>query len=185
MRGRDQMMSSGNDLWQTPPWILDLVRKVAPIGLDPCTTEKNPTQARNFFAPPAEDGLSRTWVTNPEELTFVNWPYSQSRPWAEACARNASLGTDIIALCAARTDTRWFQGIADSITAICFLSGRVTFVDPRSPDPAMHWSEKKGCFVKATGATFPSMLLYWGPDRWSFDKVFRDYGFCTNGSGGT
>lgn len=39
------VMSSQRHDWQTPDAILDAVRKVAPIGLDPCTVASNPTDS--------------------------------------------------------------------------------------------------------------------------------------------
>lgn len=39
------LMSSAKDDWQTPAEVLELVRKVGPIVLDPCTTVDNPTGA--------------------------------------------------------------------------------------------------------------------------------------------
>lgn len=45
------LMSSEKPDWLTPDVILGLVREVAPIALDPCTTEENPCRAMCIHTP--------------------------------------------------------------------------------------------------------------------------------------
>lgn len=44
----DVLFSSQDETWQTPDEILERVRRVAPIALDPCTAVDNPTGAARF-----------------------------------------------------------------------------------------------------------------------------------------
>ena len=68
-------LSSNRQDWQTPGWFLDLVRRVGPIALDPCTTPDNPTRAWNYHSLGNTDdcGLYASWARN--GLAFINPPY--------------------------------------------------------------------------------------------------------------
>lgn len=72
-----------NNGWLTPQWFLDLVRKVAPIYLDPCadTGPGNWTGAtrRIVQAGPglAGCGLSINWSHQDDEQAFINPPYGR------------------------------------------------------------------------------------------------------------
>lgn len=152
--------ASGRDDWQTPPHVLDLVRQVAPIALDPCTDECNPTGAASFVYRPDGDGLAFSWIDSDLDpgLVYVNPPYSKIRTWLGKCAEEGRLGVEIIALVPARTDTRAWHDSASRADAICFWRGRLTFVGATA------------------GAPFPSALLYWGERSKRFHDVFRAHG---------
>lgn len=131
--------------WQTPEHVLERVRRVAPIGLDPCTTHANPTGARAWWyldGPFPLDGLASGWSTEKSgHLVYCNPPYGRGiGAWMDKCHEAAVAGVTVIALVPARTDTRWFPWTAD---AICFWRGRLTFRD--APAPAM----------------FPSAVVLW------------------------
>lgn len=68
--------TGGNDNWCTPEVVLERVRRIAPIGLDPCTTVDNPVGAWRYYTP-FEDGLASPW--DGFGLVFVNPPYSQMK----------------------------------------------------------------------------------------------------------
>jgi hypothetical protein len=117
--------------WFTPDYVLDPVRDDlggAAIGLDPCTTEDNPTLAWNFYTP-AHDGLTKPW-SGPEwsPTIFVNPPYGQAREaWVRRCVEAGSRGQPVILLIPAATDTRIFRAAAPTSTAIVYITGRVKF----------------------------------------------------------
>lgn len=118
--------SSSSDSWQTPENVLDLVRSVEPIGLDPCTSPDNPVGADKFYTE-SEDGLSQSspWWTG-RGLIFVNPPYSNVGRWMEK-ASSGWLST-VICLVPARTDTKWFHEFVWAQTAlVCFWKGRLKF----------------------------------------------------------
>lgn len=173
------IMSSAKSDWRTPAEVLELVRKVAPIALDPCTTVDNPTEARAVmtldYAEAIPDGLDCEWVGGDGlkhtwenvaarlgGLIYVNPPYGRDIwRWTEKCAEARAAEVDVIALLPARTDTRWWQDDCvppDAADAVCFWRGRLTFVGAPAPAP------------------FPSALVYWGPNKYRFADAFAARG---------
>ena len=155
------MMSSAKMDWRTPASVLDRVRRVRAIGLDPCPAE----DSEHWFATsnlqrPKYDGLTAPWMDYVDclrELVFVNPPYGRALgDWMRACASN-SYGLHIIALVPARTDTNWFRWCWGA-DAICFLRGRITFEGAPAPAP------------------FPSCLPFWGEAVHRFRDAFADAG---------
>jgi site-specific DNA-methyltransferase (adenine-specific) len=142
--------------------ILDAVRKIAPIKLDPCTVRDNPTGAEYIRTPDCDpDGLQTAWHEF-SGLVYVNPPYGRSRgnrcrEWVLKAITEYYLGAEIVMLLPARTDTEWFHLLWPHCV-MCFLKGRLVF---------------KG---QLNSAPFPSMLAYLGerPDR--FREVFRSLG---------
>ena len=132
-----------NNVWKTPPEVLDPIRRYAPIGIDPCTEPDNPSQATTFFTE-ADNGLLRPW--DGHGLVFVNPPYSLTeeakqqgektppiRLWAEKIHTEARRGVVVIALlpCGARFSTGYFSEHILSpreLKAVCFVKGRVKFI---------------------------------------------------------
>jgi len=140
----------------TPSWVLDLVEKVAPIGLDPCGHELAESSRRAraclfqgssshelILVAESEnkdyhfhnDGLKTAWapllrgaVHNRQkaELVFVNPPYGRELK-AWAAKMAAERDCAIIALVPARVDTAWWREL-DPL-AWCALAGRVKFLD--------------------------------------------------------
>lgn len=148
------------DDWQTPAVVLERVRRIGPIGLDPCTAGDNPTDARKIFCL-VDDGLVRPWATQPwlDGLVYVNPPYSQMASWAEKIATEAGAGPEIVSLVGARIDARWFYRLAwDTARAVCFWKGRLRFVGA------------------ASSAPFPSAIVYHGPRPFRFEEAFHDAG---------
>lgn len=116
--------------WLTPPWFLDLVRKVGVIGFDPCTNAKNPTKAEAFF--PGTGGLEGHWPkVFPGHLAYINPPYGphlsgeidENKPimrkgkivghgtgWAK---KIALYHHPSIVLVPTRTDTDWWHELFD------------------------------------------------------------------------
>lgn len=162
------LLSSDRMDWQTPESVLELVRRVGEIAIDPCTTEDNPVGAWGFFTP-ARNGLLAQWDTRglrglgdeAPGLVFVNPPYGRKLPeWIGCCVEWARDGVPIIALVPARTDTRWFESAVRSAQALCLWRGRITFRGAPHPAP------------------FPSALFYWGAlaDAERFRDVFAPHG---------
>lgn len=172
MKGLAPLMSSARtggkeqDCWQTPETVLELVRYVAPITLDPCTSPGNPTGAQRFFTE-AHDGLTRDWPAPAGwGLTFINPPYSKMDAWAPRIAEMAGVRRETIALLPARTDTKWWHTlIASRPHRVCFWKGRIKFNRPDG--------------TPGQAAPFPSALLYWGADDATFARVFSERGWVT------
>lgn len=165
MSSTDILLSSASEHWCTPPEFLDLVRQIDSIGLDPCSNIFSSVGAKKSVTLP-EDGLTLSWQGH--GLVFVNPPYGRELPkWISKCVMEAIQGTEVIALTPARTDTRWFQGTTESIwntaSAVCFVQGRIKFVDGRTGQ-------------QTNPATFPSLVTYWGPRPSVFKRVFQPVG---------
>jgi hypothetical protein len=166
------LMSSAKSDWRTPDNVLDLVRQVGSIALDPATSMDNPTGARVFCVHPRDwipgvpaavpDGLNQVW---PElasgGLPYVNPPYGRDiGRWLARCWYVGQLGGEVIALLPARTDTAWWNRFVapPASQAVCFWAGRLTFVGAPSPAP------------------FPSAVAYYGRRANRFADVFETMG---------
>lgn len=125
--------SNGSNDWQTPDEVLDIVRQVGPIGLDPCTVDDNPTRAEVWITPtsPLGCGLthSRPWVQLAcGGLVFMNPPYGREcAAWVDKAIDEASKGARIITLTAARPDTKWGQKLLLNADVLCWWRGRIKF----------------------------------------------------------
>lgn len=99
---------TGNDHWCTPPVILDRVRQVGPIGLDPCSNAQSIVGARLSFTEKG-NGLAKPWTVRTGEVAYVNPPYSALREWCTKCVgEGAAIIVEhghLILLIPARTDT--------------------------------------------------------------------------------
>lgn len=173
--------------WQTPESFLELVRRMGPIALDPCTTPENPTGAAVWCFPDATppavaaaaawhdphiDGLSARWSEMSSlaasngygRLVYVNPPYGRKLPkWIDKCVAEAKDGAEIVALVPARTDTKWGQLALESCTAALLWRGRIRFVDAATG-------------VAGEAAAFPSAVFYWGGRELVFRKAFAGRG---------
>jgi hypothetical protein len=151
------MFTSRSCEWFTPPNIVErAVALLGAIDLDPCSNSQghpNVPAARHYTR--AQNGLERSWYGR----VYLNPPYGRAiRQWVQKLVRAYELGqvTEALALLPARTDTGWFQLVAQY--PICFVRGRLRF------SGAEH------------AAPFPSMLVYVGPDPENFARVFADIG---------
>lgn len=155
---RGYMPAAKESNWETPLEVLELVREMGPIALDPCTTEENPCGAAAFLTP-RTNGLTAHWFAA-KGLVYANPPYGRAlNEWAAKMALEASDDTEIIALVPARTDTQWWQRNITTARAICFWEGRIRFVGAESSAP------------------FPSALVYWGPRDLEFATIFKRAGW--------
>jgi hypothetical protein len=114
-----------NQTQLTPDYVLEPVRAaLGGIGLDPCTEPDNPTGAARFYTPP-QDGAALPWDA---ASIFVNPPYGKARErWVHRCREAALLGSRVVLLIPAHTDTRPFQLAAETASHIVFVRGRVKF----------------------------------------------------------
>jgi hypothetical protein len=110
-----------NDRWLTP---LPLIEALGTFDLDPCGAPGHPTATEVWTPEVVGDGLSLPWTGR----VWLNPPYGRTMSdWMGALARHGQ-GT---ALIFARTETALFHDwVWPQATAILFLRGRVTFLDP-------------------------------------------------------
>lgn len=137
------------DVWQTPPELLNLLRKPGtPIDLDPCAgtntgiAETNVTDTPVWYADklPREDtiyggdGLSHEWGGR----VFVNPPFSNKRAWLSKVVESQDDTDVIFALTPDSTDVKsWWHGyIAEEAEYVWFSRGRISYINPETGEPA-------------------------------------------------
>jgi site-specific DNA-methyltransferase (adenine-specific) len=149
--------SSKKHDWRTPEEVLDLVREVGPIALDPCASENK----KYWFAKVnwTEKTEAHDWHSV-EGLCFMNPPYGRVLPkWVYRWYDEAYiLYPESIILTPARPGTQWFRSAWQYADAYCFWDGRITFEGAPGPAP------------------FPSALFYIGKRPHKFCDVFRAKG---------
>lgn len=151
------LMTSESNEWYTPTHIIERVLKVlGEINLDPCSNSKaTPNVPALMHYTKEDDGLCRAW----QGAVYMNPPYGEViGQWIAklVAAHGAENVTEAIALVPARTDTRWFQLLRDF--PLCFIRGRLRFSDADN------------------SATFPSVVVYMGPNLSRFANAFMDLG---------
>ena len=140
MKGFQEQKKNITNEWYTPPEVFELL-KFPEFDLDPASPGKSVVKwipAKEHYT---ESGLLREW----HGRVWLNPPYgNETAIWLNKLA----LHGNGIALVFARTDTLWFHTTACKADAICFLNGRIRFIDKdgKQGDPA----------------TCGSMLLAWG-----------------------
>jgi hypothetical protein len=126
--GAHRSSPDSTDEWLTPP---ELLSRLGPFDLDPCTPLAMPwsTAARRYT--PEDDGLTQPWAGR----VWLNPPYgAQTGRWLRRLATHG----DGIALVFARTETStFFRWVWPKADALLFIRGRLAF---RRPDgsPAGH-----------------------------------------------
>jgi len=179
----DVMMSSEDQMWQTPRLVLDPVdivmgRHPPPversaddpvIDLDPCGGAGDVVGASRSLTE-EDDGLVTPWpVYGRGTRVFCNSEYGTALQLWTSRARYFGAGANaggvgscvVIGLWPSRTDTVWYGRDIVTADVLCHWSGRIPF---------------KGA---PAGAPFPSVLPYWGPLPMEFADVFLDYGTIT------
>lgn len=151
------LFSTGKDDWCSPPEVLDRVRLVGAIELDPCSNPRSIVRARSSIALPY-DGLRAAWPQS--GLVYVNPPFSRREQWRwiARAALHGAAGGEVLMLVPARTDTKAWHRFAVRADARCSWRGRMRFLGA------------------AGSAPFPSALLYWGPRVDAFARAFSDVG---------
>lgn len=107
--------------WYTPPGLFAALS--IDFDLDPCAPADGLPwiPARRFISLPS-DGLTEPW----EGRVWMNPPYGQHTAlWMRRLAQHGNG----IALVFARTETEWWHETVPSASAVCFIAGRLTFVD--------------------------------------------------------
>lgn len=145
----------------TPEWVLDRVRALGRIELDPCWNPSATTgAAATFDGGEHGDGLVRPW--NAPGVVFVNPPYSRGQiaKWvAKAQAESAANpAMEVVMLIPCDPSTRWWAAAYGSADAVCFVSRRIKFGG------------------HAQGAKGPSCVFYWGERVAAFAVAFREIG---------
>lgn len=151
------LLASERHDWQTPEVILELVRQLGPIILDPCTSADNPCEALRTFT---YGGLDRDWRKSTDVgIVYVNPPYGRQLTfWVQKAIEESLRDVEIVLLTPARPDTAWYDRARTFCKAYCEIKGRLTFKGAPSCAP------------------FPSAVHYWGQRPYLFAHVFSSIG---------
>ena len=142
--------------WQTPDTLLDRVRELDVIGLDPASCKGTPTKA-SVFLTPERDGLDRAWAYS--GLVYVNPPYSRGSmiKWATKAVAEADKGAEIVFLARGDTSTAWSRLLIDKCQGMAFPP-RIKFKGANGSPP------------------FPNIIYYFGERRMDFWRAFACLG---------
>lgn len=152
------LLSSKRDSWNTPKEVLDRVRELGEIDLDPCSNEDSIVGATAQYV--GSGGLDIDWTDDMGDgLAYVNPPYGREiGRWVQRCALfGTTYAREVVALLPARPDTKWFTD-AWTANALCFWRGRLRFLGAPSSAP------------------FPSVVAYWGRHKYRFADIFDEVG---------
>lgn len=158
-----KVSSSDSCEWYTPPELLHLVYQVMSIDLDPCSPDVPTVDASNFFTK-KDDGLLHDWFGN----VFLNPPYGRGiGRWIEKLVSEYQSGKvlNAIVLIPGRTDTKWFAELVSHVDIACFITGRVSFIEPSG--------------LRRSGGMFPSIICFLSRDfgkMMTFTHVFSSIG---------
>lgn len=156
--------NSGNIEWYTPPPILDAARSVmGGIDCDPasCPDANRNVRASVYFTQKT-NGLVKPWGRR----VWLNPPYKRGlvKDFINALLAKLKAG-EVRQACVIvnnATETRWFQALLAQCTAVCFLLGRVKFIDKHGKCPG-------------TGIQGQA-VLYFGPRVAAFRQRFSALG---------
>lgn len=155
--------NSGENEWYTPPeYILAARYCMGGIDLDPASCViANRTVRADIFYTLQDNGLDKNWSGR----VWMNPPYAQPAI-ADFCKKLVDSLPSIEAACVLvnnATDTAWFRMMADNCAAICFITGRIRFIDPSG---------------KPSGAPLQGQaVLYFGSNIEAFRDAFSKFGF--------
>jgi ParB family chromosome partitioning protein len=155
--------NSGENEWYTPPEYIEAARDVmGSIDLDPasCETAQANVMAKRFYDID-DDGITKKWAGN----VWLNPPYSKEAIGQFAAKVVAESGRihQAVVLVNNATDTAWFHDLASVASAVCFLRGRVKFLDQTG----------KPANTPVQGQA----VLYVGPNVEPFRARFSCFGF--------
>jgi hypothetical protein len=183
--------------WQTPDWFLELVRRVAPIHFDPCTTPDNPTGADVFFyqqidtngAAPwvVKCGLSEDWPAqgfgyfNPRYGAYLGGApdsdyehYKEGkltgfgRGWGKRIAQHWHEGGEGLALLPSRNSCQWWREVYRASQLVCLWNSDEYGSRISFVDPTNGF--------EVSGNNSDSHVFYSGPNVEAFYETFRSHG---------
>lgn len=156
--------NSGENEWYTPPKLIELASRVMNgIDLDPASSElaNGIVKAGNYYTA-EDDGLTKDWDGN----IWMNPPYAQPliTQFSEKLVNELPNINQACVLVNNATETGWLQGMMRKCDAICFLTGRVKFIDTDG---------------NSTGAPLQGqVVLYFGENVNGFYNEFKGQGIC-------
>lgn len=162
-----------NDEWATPPEILDRIRKVAQIGLDPFGKEMSlvgATVTNIYNGTPETDGFLMPWHEGSNDVAFMNPPFSRksdfAKVWKTECELLSSSGSTRTLFCVlpANTEQRFFHTMMSVPGSIMILyKSRISY-----------YKDDGDTLVRKNGASFASVSFVYGPQAINIALQFKD-----------
>ncbi|HWV38839.1 MAG TPA: DNA N-6-adenine-methyltransferase [Vulgatibacter sp.] len=141
----------------TPRIVIDALRPLGPITLDPCTNQWSTVSAKKKLdGSPGFCGLSANWrELAARGLVFVNPPYGRGQMplWSRKATLEAARGCEIVMLVKGDHSTDWWRVLRADAKAIAYWNDRISF------DGGPH-----GC------GNFASALFYFGGRAKLFER---------------
>ncbi len=151
-----QLLATVRAEWYTPAHIVERTLAVlGAIDLDPCSTSLNVPAALRYTI--EENGLTQRW--GPNRRVFLNPPHSRATGvWVDKLCTEYEGGNlaEAIALVRAAVDTDWWLRLISY--PVCFIHGRLRLSGEKD------------------NTTFPSAVIYLGPNLARFADAFGDIG---------
>ena len=113
----------------TPQFILDKVYKCFEVDIGPCTPPNVHNVKAKVHYTKFDDGLTKPWDGN----LFFNPPYGRFiSKWIDKFTDELNQGRirNAILLVPNKTETKWFNKIADSCNLMCTIIHRLPFDNP-------------------------------------------------------
>lgn len=157
-RSGGKEMLTGDDR-TTPAFLLDAIRRIAPIAFDPCGNPWDSVGAlESWSVRDGRDGLVEPWPST--GLAFVNPPYGDGAlaAWTDKIIAEANDQRAIVALVPGDFSTRWFRRLFEASSIVCLIGRRVHF---GGGGPGNPW---------------PSAFFHLGPHDENAREVFFELG---------
>ena len=156
--------ATGESEWYTPPAYIDAARQaMGSIDVDPASSDKaNEIVKATTYYTPAHEGRTKVWVGN----VWLNPPYTQPlvSNFCELLVQKYQAG-EIAQACVLvnnATETGFYQRMLQYCAAVCFIKGRVKFID------------EKG--VESGAPLQGQTILYFGQQKDKFAHAFNRFG---------
>lgn len=162
--------NTGNSEWYTPIAYTEAARAVmGSIDVDPASSPKaNETVKATRYHTADNDGRKQTWLGN----VWMNPPYAQPliSEFCDLLVRKHQAGEvkQACVLVNNATETVFYQNMLKVCSAVCFIKGRVKFVDEQGNESG----------APLQGQT----VLYFGDDVQQFAEVFQAFGVVLHGN---
>ena len=113
--------------WETPPDFIAPLKQAFTFTLDVCAARPN---ICDRYYDRETDGLAQDWAG---EVFWMNPPYGRAgniSAWLQKAYLSATQPWTLgVVLAPARTSTIWFHKYIAKAQLVCFVKGRITFVD--------------------------------------------------------